>query len=65
VVAFAAAAPSYAAKPSDKLLTPKIYRLILIDRQPQRMPLPAHAGVPGRRLHRVERVGASNSSSPM
>lgn len=35
VMAFAAAAPSYAAKPSDKLLTPKNHTLILIDHQPQ------------------------------
>ena len=35
VMAAAAAAPSYAAKPSDKLLTPKNHTLILIDHQPQ------------------------------
>jgi nicotinamidase-related amidase len=35
VMAVAAAAPSYAAKPSDKLLTPKNHTLILIDHQPQ------------------------------
>jgi nicotinamidase-related amidase len=35
VMAIAAAAPSYAAKPSDRLLTPKNHTLILIDHQPQ------------------------------
>jgi nicotinamidase-related amidase len=35
VMAVAASAPSYAAKPSDKLLTPKNHTLILIDHQPQ------------------------------
>jgi nicotinamidase-related amidase len=35
VMAIAATAPSYAAKPSDKLLTPKNHTLILIDHQPQ------------------------------
>lgn len=35
VMAIAAAAPSHAAKPSDKLLTPKNHTLILIDHQPQ------------------------------
>lgn len=35
LIAFAAAAPSHAAKPSDKLLTPKNHTLILIDHQPQ------------------------------
>lgn len=35
LMAFAAAAPSQAAKPSDKLLTPKNHTLILIDHQPQ------------------------------
>lgn len=35
VMAVAAAAPAYAAKPSDKLLTPKNHTLILIDHQPQ------------------------------
>jgi nicotinamidase-related amidase len=35
VMAVAAAAPSTAAQPSDKLLTPKNHTLILIDHQPQ------------------------------
>jgi nicotinamidase-related amidase len=35
VMAFAASGPSFAAKPSEKLLTPKNHTLILIDHQPQ------------------------------
>jgi nicotinamidase-related amidase len=35
VMAFAASAPSFAAKPSEKLLPPKNHTLILIDHQPQ------------------------------
>lgn len=35
VMAVTAAAPSFAAKPSDKLLTPNNHTLILIDHQPQ------------------------------
>src|SRR6476620_4354284 len=35
LMALAASAPAYAAKPSDKLLTPKNHTLILIDHQPQ------------------------------
>ncbi len=35
VLAFAATAPAFAAKASDKLLTPKNHTLILIDHQPQ------------------------------
>lgn len=35
VMAVAAAAPAFAAKPSDKLLTPNNHTLILIDHQPQ------------------------------